>query len=755
MKKSKSKLNKNQVLFGLKCVLLAVAIIVIAAVLIFDHVLIEGVKDTVFTISLTGSLLIVSVVMIFEIVPYIQLSNEGIRNIYHEKDIELEKFSKFKRVIEKNELLYKFQPIVSAKDGSIYAYESLMRTKPEVGLAPREILKYAEISQKLYDIEYYTFYNTLKIFSENQSVFGSRKVFINSIPCITLKDEDLKQLHEKFGKVTMNAVVEILEDSADTEESLAAFGKIQELFDCQIAIDDYGSGYSNESKLLHNNPNYIKIDINLISSIESDRKKQLLVSNIIQFARKYGILVLGEGVETKEELQTLIELGVDLVQGFYIAKPDSSVVAEIPQEVKRFIIGENIRLVKFNSSQNVYEAQDGETINLLDVALDRYTSIFVKNGSIHLIGEKEHVIEMVIKTDTYSECNITLENANIKGSVEPTIQAGANSKLTINLVGDNTLNKEGIRVPENSELLLTGDGNLAINTNRNNGICIGGNYNNAFGSINIDMAGNLRIDCAGDKLVAIGGGVQSEDTAITLTKGKISIIGNSIKSVGIGAVSGEVTINNFDADISIDLNGNEAVGIGTVDGNLEFNSNGNIEIMIQGEKIAGIGMFHYGNGNIKLIKGTVKVDARGADAICIGSIDSNLRIVCSADYISAYGEGTTVCGIGNREGDGKIIITNGAVRSYILSANPTWFGNKGRNIVITGGSIISGEEGIMEATNAFGDSLKLVRIEDESSYTKHIITSNGDYVYRAEKAPEAAELCIFIPLDCEIKDIQK
>ncbi len=755
MKKNKSKANKNQILFGLKCVLLAVAIIVMAGILIFDHIIPDGVDDMLFTMCLIGSLLIITVVMIFEIVPYMQLSNEGIRNIYHEKDVELEKFSKFKRIIERNELLYKFQPIVSAKDGSIYAYESLMRTKPEVGLAPREILKYAEISQKLYDVEYYTFYNTLKIFSENQKIFGSKKVFINSIPCITLKDEDLKQLHDKFGKVTMNAVVEILEDSEDTEESLAAFGKIQELFDCQIAIDDYGSGYSNESKLLHNNPNYIKIDINLISSIESDRKKQLLVSNIIQFARKYGILVLGEGVETKEELQTLIELGVDLVQGFYIAKPDSTIIAEIPQEVKRFIIGENIRLVKFNSSQNVYEAQDGETVNLLDIALDRYTSVFVKGGNVHLVGEKEHIIEMVIKTDTYSECNVTLENANIKGSVEPTIQAGANSKLTLNLVGDNTLNKEGIRVPENSELRLTGDGNLIINTNRNNGICIGGNYNNAFGSINVDMTGNLHIDCAGDKLIAIGGGVQSEDTTITLTRGNISIVGNSIKSVGIGAVSGEVTINNIDANISIDLNGNEAVGIGTMDGNLEFQSNGNIEIMVQGEAIAGIGLFHYGNGRIRLAKGSVKVDARGADSVCIGSFDGNLEIVCSADYVSAYGEGTTVCGIGNRDGGGKVIITNGAVRSYILSANPTWFGNKGKNVIITGGSIINGEEGIMEATNAFGDILKLVRHENEDSYTKHIITPNGDYVYRAEKSPEAAELCIFIPLDCEIKDIQK
>ncbi len=753
MRKKSVKPNKNQIIFGLKCCLLAIALIVMAGVLICDYILADGVHDTLFTICIIGSLVVISIVMIFEIVPYIQLSNEGIRNIYREKDIELENFSKFKRMIDKNELMYKFQPIVSAKDGSIYAYESLMRTKPEVGLAPRDILKYAEISHKLYDIEYYTFYNTLKIFNENQEIFGDKKVFINSIPSITLKDEHLKQLHDKFGKVTMNAVVEILEDSEDTEESLAAFGKIQELFDCQIAIDDYGSGYSNESKLLHNNPNYIKIDINLITSIDSDRKKQLLVSNIIQFARKYGILVLGEGVETKEELQTLIELGVDLVQGFYIARPDSNVIAEIPQEIRRFIIGENIRLVKFNSSQNVYEAQDGDVINLLDIALDRYTSIFVKNGNVHLIGQNEHMIEMVVKTDTYSDCTITLENVNIKGSVETTIQAGANSKLNVCLIGDNILNKEGIRVPESSVLNIIGDGNLKINADRNNGVCLGGNFNNSFGSININMNGVLDIDCDGDKIVGIGGGVQSEETAITFNSGKVNIVGNSIKSIGIGAASGEVTIHNNGADIKLDLNGNEAVGIGTVDGNLEFTSNGDTEIYIRGEKIVGIGLFHYGSGNLKLLKGQTKIDSRGADAVCIGSLDGDLDITCSADYVYAYGEGTSVCGIGNRDGGGKVYITSGAVSSYILSANPNWFGNKGRNVVITGGSIVSGEDGITDATNSFGDPLRSVKFDSEETYAKHIITSSGDYVYRAEKFPDAAALCVFIPLECEIKDI--
>ncbi len=745
--------NKNQILFGTKCTLLAVAIIISAFVLLVNYIKPNGIPDTLYTILRVLSLIIVAVVMIFEIVPYIQLSNEGMRNIYREKDIQVEKLSKFNKTIDNNELLYKFQPIVSAKDGSIFAYESLMRTKSEIGLAPKDILKYAEISQKLYDIEYYTFYNTLKIYSENAAAFYGKKVFINSIPSITLKDEHLSRLKDKFGSIADNAVVEILEDDEDTEESLAAFKKIQDLFNCQIAIDDYGSGYSNESKLLHNNPNYIKIDITLISSIDSDRKKQFLVSNIIQFASKYGIKVLGEGVETKEELQTLIELGVDLVQGFYLARPESEIITEINPDVKRFIIGENIRLSKYNNGLNVYEATDGETIRLLDIALDKYTTIKLDSGTITLMGEKEHTIDMVIVTAPNSECTVNLDNVNIKGLTGTTIQVGDGGKLNLNLIGDNTLCKEGIRVPEFSELTITGDGNLTVNVDRNNGVGFGGNFDDSFGSMVFASTGSTTINSSGDRVISIGGGKQHESSSINLLKGKMKINACGIKAIGIGAVRGSTSILLFSAELDIGINANEAVGIGALSGFLKFVSNNRLNVKVQGEKIVGIGVIEDGTGNINLSKGKITVDVRGADAIGIGSFDSDIDITCSTEEISVHGEGTKVCGIGNREGNGKVYINSGCVKSYLLAANPNWFGTGGKNVVITGGCIDGGENGIIEPENSFGEPVERIVIKDSDKYTKHVITPKGDYVYRAEKPSGSPEMCIFLPLECELKNI--
>ena len=87
-------------------------------------------------------------------------------------------------------------------------------------------------------------------------------------------------------------------------------------------------------------PRYVKIDHMLISGIQSDAQKRHFVSSIIEYAGKNNILVLAEGVETMEELRTVISLGVDLIQGFYTARPSATPIERIDDtvrsQIKRF-----------------------------------------------------------------------------------------------------------------------------------------------------------------------------------------------------------------------------------------------------------------------------------------------------------------------------------------------------------------------------------------------------------------------------------
>ena len=103
----------------------------------------------------------------------------------------------------------------------------------------------------------------------------------------------------------------------------------------QLAVDDYGSGQSNIQNLLRYTPNIVKIDRFLIKDISRDSNKQLFINNIIEFAKLNDMRVVGEGVETEEELKAVTEYGVDYIQGFYTARPKSEPLDELPDEISK------------------------------------------------------------------------------------------------------------------------------------------------------------------------------------------------------------------------------------------------------------------------------------------------------------------------------------------------------------------------------------------------------------------------------------
>lgn len=104
-------------------------------------------------------------------------------------------------------------------------------------------------------------------------------------------------------------------------------------FGIPIAIDDYGSGCSNIVNLLRYAPQIIKVDRYLITDIDKDANKQMFMKGTLEFASANNIKVLAEGVETREEFQTVVALGVDYVQGYYTGKPSRCPMEEIPDFV--------------------------------------------------------------------------------------------------------------------------------------------------------------------------------------------------------------------------------------------------------------------------------------------------------------------------------------------------------------------------------------------------------------------------------------
>ncbi|MBE5886868.1 MAG: EAL domain-containing protein [Lachnospiraceae bacterium] len=240
-------------------------------------------------------------------------------------------------ILDNNLFTYHFQPIVRAKDGSIYAYEALMRTNVEPRVSPLQVIKYAEHLGRLYDVEKATFFNVMSCIEDNKELFDGKKVFINSIPGKQLEGEDANHLAVKLRKFSSSVVVELTEQTEADDEALERMKDGFRSMGVETAVDDYGTGYSNIINLLRYAPNYVKIDRMLLTGIQDNLQKQHFVKSIIGFAHENNFKALAEGVETTQELETVISLGVDLIQGYYTARPGAEIVQEISEEIREEI----------------------------------------------------------------------------------------------------------------------------------------------------------------------------------------------------------------------------------------------------------------------------------------------------------------------------------------------------------------------------------------------------------------------------------
>lgn len=253
-------------------------------------------------------------------------------------DLAGEKYKLFEILIKKNLFRYHFQPIVDARTGDICAYEALMRTADEINMNPGEVLGIAKEYNRLYDIERATLFNVMEYINSHREEFGNCRIFINIIPGNFLRAKDSEMLINMYQHLFSSCTLEITELNEATDEDLK---KLSDTPIFEVAIDDYGTGFSNIVSLLRFRPQVIKIDRFLISGIQDDVNKQLFVKSTIDFAQHNNIKVLAEGVETLEELNAVIEYGVDLIQGFYTARPAPQPLEELPESIRSDIVKAN------------------------------------------------------------------------------------------------------------------------------------------------------------------------------------------------------------------------------------------------------------------------------------------------------------------------------------------------------------------------------------------------------------------------------
>jgi len=217
-----------------------------------------------------------------------------------------------------------FQPIIRLADAEIIGYESLGRGPEGSPLySPLELLRVAEEENKLWELELLF---RRKALEKSVELGHDKLLFINVDPNI-IRDPNFgkgftREFLLEYGRSPKSVVFEITERTAI--QDYKQFKQILKHYTDQgymIAIDDVGSGYSGLKTINEVRPHFMKMDMDLIRHIDRDPFKQSMVKALVDIANNTSIRLIAEGIETPEELKTLIRLGVTAGQGFFLQKP--------------------------------------------------------------------------------------------------------------------------------------------------------------------------------------------------------------------------------------------------------------------------------------------------------------------------------------------------------------------------------------------------------------------------------------------------
>jgi len=293
-------------------------------------------------------------------------------------DIEVKMFIK---ILDEKYIKPLYQPIISLVDGQIYGYEALSRiTDEKLGLSIQRIFDIADKTKKTWEIE------TLcreKALHNAVMMDPRKKLFLNVDPNV-IHDKKFRSgfTMERLKEYRLNpdnVIFEVTERVAikDNDAFLKAIDYCKNQ-NFSIAIDDVGAGFSGLNTIADVKPNYIKIDMNLIRNIDKDEIKQLLCKAMVDFGKNSDIKLIAEGIETEEELKTLIKLKVDYGQGYYLG---------IPQETFEDISIEKVEIITKNHSKN-YNDNIKNSIYPVIGYLSKSGYTFSPDESMELIYEK-------------------------------------------------------------------------------------------------------------------------------------------------------------------------------------------------------------------------------------------------------------------------------------------------------------------------------------------------------------------------------
>jgi len=230
-----------------------------------------------------------------------------------------------REAVQNNKIVPYYQAILDNKSGEVVKYECLARMidSNEKIIAPavfipiaKNIKVYNDVTKSIVKKSFDFFENSHYEFSINLSIedIMSSEIFYFIMQIL------------QNSKASSRVTFEILESEAIQDfKRVDRFISEVRRYGAKIAIDDFGSGYSNFSYLVKIKADYIKLDSTLIENIDVNESSIIVVETIVNFAKKLGIKTIAEYVHSSVVMDKVVSLGIDYSQGFYIDEPSLSI----------------------------------------------------------------------------------------------------------------------------------------------------------------------------------------------------------------------------------------------------------------------------------------------------------------------------------------------------------------------------------------------------------------------------------------------
>jgi len=212
-----------------------------------------------------------------------------------------------------------FQPIVDVSTSTVFAHEALIRGLN--GEGAHSVLANLT-AQALHQIDRAS---AIQAITTAARVGMTSCLSVNALPGSVDSDGHAKALADAAAAADFpvsRLILEVTETEAiaDVPRFIAAASSYRRL-SIQIAIDDFGAGHSGLNLLADFQPDLLKLDMNLVRDIASRGPRQAIVRAILQVCEDLGIEVIAEGVESMDEFRWFVDHGVNLFQGYLIARP--------------------------------------------------------------------------------------------------------------------------------------------------------------------------------------------------------------------------------------------------------------------------------------------------------------------------------------------------------------------------------------------------------------------------------------------------